>query len=39
MAFRKKMSSKNSRKNFRQGAVKTKEINTSPKPMRGGIRL
>ncbi len=40
MAYRRKMSRKKSRKNFRAGAKKTPRINfSSPRPMRGGIRL
>ncbi len=40
MAYRRKMSRKKSRKNFRRGATRTPRINVrAPRPMRGGIRL
>ena len=39
MAYRRKMSRKKSRKNFKRGAVKTPRINFRAQPMRGGIRL
>lgn len=39
MAKRKKMKTKRDRKVFRRTAVKTKQVNISPKVMRGGIRL
>lgn len=37
--FRKSMSRKASKRNFRKNAVRTKSINVKPRPMRGGIRL
>lgn len=39
MAKRKKMKVKKDKKIFRRTAVKTKQVNISPKVMRGGIRL
>lgn len=39
MAYRKKMSKRRSKRSFRKGAMRSPKINTSPKPMRGGIRL
>lgn len=39
MRYRKKMSRKQSRRNFRRGARHTKSINQSPRAMRGGIRM
>lgn len=37
--YRRKMSKRSSRKNFRKGAIKTHKYNINPRPMRGGIRL
>lgn len=39
MAYRKKMSKRNSKRYFTKTANKIKAININPKPMRGGIRL
>ncbi len=39
MSYRKKMSRKGSRKNFRKGAVHVNKKNLRPAPMRGGYRL
>ena len=39
MAYRKKMKSAKDRRMFNVTANKTKAINLSQKPMRGGIRL
>lgn len=39
MAYRKKMSGAKDRRVFNVTARKTKNINLSQKPMRGGIRL
>lgn len=39
MAYRKKMSGAKDRRIFNATARKTKTINLSQKPMRGGIRL
>lgn len=39
MAMRKKMSRRQSRKNFKRGASKTRKENVQPRPMRGGFRL
>lgn len=39
MAYRKKMRKTASKRLFRKGANRTRKINVSPRPMRGGIRL
>lgn len=39
MAKRKKMKTKRDKKVFKRTAAKTKQVNISPKIMRGGIRL
>jgi len=39
MAYRKKMSKRNSKRSFSKHASRTHRKNLSPAPMRGGIRL
>jgi len=39
MPYRRKMSRKKSRKNFKAGARRTPRINFKAAPMRGGFRL
>lgn len=39
MRFRKRMSRRSSRKNFRRGARRIHARNNTPMPMRGGFRI